>query len=253
MDVTYPFDTPAGSDTEPEGVRLLKEEGPIVRALMNGQEAWLALGYDVVRQVVSDPRFSRAAAARPGGPLRNPAAANPEFLSSMDPPKHTRVRRLMAKAFSRGTIERLEPWMRGLVAGLLDELAAQARPADLVTLLAEPLPIMVICQLLGVPIDDRAQIRHWAGKLFADTAYTPAEIAEAMGQVNAYLDELIAMKRQVPDDALISALIRVNDDGDYLHVSIEPRRHLSLEKLVSEWFQTHEDIAVVSHRGPPKM
>jgi cytochrome P450 len=216
MAVTYPFDTPVGSDVEPEGVRLLKEEGPMIRALMNDHEVWLALGYHVVLQAVSDPRFCREAAARPGGPLRNPASANPEFLSSMDPPRHTRVRRLMAKAFSRNTVEGLEPWIRELVDSLLDELAAHDKPADLVALLAEPLPIMVICQLLGVPIEDRAQIRHWAGKLVANTAYTPAEIAEAMGQANAYLDELIAMKRRTPDDALISALISVNDEGDYL-------------------------------------
>jgi len=215
VDVTYPFDTPAGSDLEPEGVRLLAE-GPMVRALMNGHEVWLALGYHVVRQALSDPRFSREAAAGPGGPALNPAGTNPDFLVSMDPPRHTRVRHLMARAFSRSTVEGLEPWIHKLVDGLLDELAAHDKPADLVTLVAEPLPIMVICQLLGIPTEDRAKFRYWAGRMVADTAYTPTDIAEAMGQSSAYLNELIAVKRQAPDDALISALIGVTDEGDYL-------------------------------------
>jgi cytochrome P450 len=212
---TYPFDTPAGSEVEPEGLRLLTQ-GPVTRASMHGYDVWLVLGYQAVRQVLSDPRFSREAAARPDGPIANPAGFNPEFLVSMDPPRHTRIRGLMAKAFSPRTVEGLEPWMRQLVDGLLDELAEHGKPADLVRLLAEPLPIMVICQLLGVPIEDRAQIRQWAGKLMSDTAFPPEEIAEAMGQVNAYLDELVAARRRNPDDALISALIAVNDEGGHL-------------------------------------
>lgn len=213
--ITYPFDTPAGSEVEPEGLRLLAM-GQVARASMNGYPVWLALAYPAVRQVLSDPRFSREAAASGDGPVANPAAANPDFLSSMDPPKHTRVRRMVANAFSPRMVERLQPSIQAIVNALLDGLVDHGKPADLVGLLAEPLPIMVICQLLGVPIEDRPQIRQWAGKLVADTAVPPAEIAAAMHQVNAYLDELIAMKRRSPDDALISALIAVNDQGDRL-------------------------------------
>jgi cytochrome P450 len=216
--VVYPFDTLAGSDAEPEGLRLLAK-GPVARARMNGVEVWLALGYDVVRQVLADPAFSRAAAAVPGGPVASPAGANPEFLIGMDPPRHTAIRRLMAAAFGPRRIDGLAAWIRRLVDELLDGVAAHGRPADLVELLAEPLPVMVICELLGVPVTDRAQIRQWAGTLVAETAQTPVEIAEAMGQVNAYLDELIAVKRRNPDGALISALIEANDDGRHLTAS----------------------------------
>lgn len=213
MVVKYPFDTPAGTD--PEGVRLLVA-GPMARAEMAGHQLWLALGYDVVRQVLADPRFSREAAARPGSPMTNQAGVNPELLASMDPPRHTRIRRLMGAAFSVRMVTRLQPRVRQLVDGLLDELAVTDQPADLVRILAEPLPIMVICELLGVPDRDRAQIRAWGGRLIAETAYTPAEIAEARQQINAYLTELIAAKREDPDDALITTLINVNDDGSYL-------------------------------------
>jgi cytochrome P450 len=181
------------------------------------------LGYQEVRQVLSDSRFSREAAVRPGSPVTNPAGSNPELLVGMDPPRHTRVRALVAKAFSPRTVERLEPRIREIVAGLLDEVGARGMPADLVPLLAGPLPIMVICELLGVPDADRAQIREWAGVLIAETAYTREEIASAIGQVDAYLAKLIAQRREDPDDALISALIAVNDQG----------RHLSASELVS--------------------
>jgi len=181
------------------------------------------LGYQAVRQVLSDPRFSREAATRPGGPVTNPAGANPELLVSMDPPRHTRIRGLVAKAFSPRTVERLEPRIRELVDGLLDDVAAYGKPADLVRMLTEPLPIMVICELLGVPDADRAQIRQWAGTLIAETAYSAQEIAAAIGQVDAYLAELVAQRRRDPDAALISALIAVNDEG----------KHLSASELIS--------------------
>lgn len=215
VSVDYPFDTPAGSDVDPEGVRLLAS-GPVAAARMGGHEVWLALGYQAARQVLSDPRFSREAATRPGGPVTNQAAANPELLVGMDPPRHTRIRALMARAFSPRTVEQLAPRVRVLVDGLLDDVAAQDKPADLVRLLAEPLPVMVICELLGVPDTDRAEIRRWAGILIAETAYTPEQIGAAVGQINAYLAELIAQRRTNPDDALISALIAVNDDGQHL-------------------------------------
>lgn len=215
MVVDYPFDPVAGSEAEPEGLGLL-EKGPVTRARMHGVDVWLALGYHEVRQVLADPRFSRAAAAGPGGPVASPAGANPEFLIGMDPPRHTAIRRLMAAAFGPRRVDGLTPWVRRLTDELLDAVAAHGKPADLVELLAEPLPVMVICQLLGVPVRDRPRIRQWAGTLVADTAHTPAEIAEAMAQVNAYLDELIAARRRNPDDALISALIQANDDGRHL-------------------------------------
>jgi cytochrome P450 len=218
VSLEYPFDTPTGSDVDPEGARLLAE-APVARARMAGNEVWLVLGYQEVRQVLSDPRFSREAAARPGGPATNQAGNNPELLVSMDPPRHTRIRALVGKAFSPRMVDRLEPRIREIVAGLLDDVAMHGKPADLMRLLAEPLPIMVICELLGVPEADRAQIREWAGILIAETAHTPEEIGAAVGQVDAYLAKLIAERRGNPDSALISALIAVNDDGGHLSPS----------------------------------
>jgi len=213
---TYPFDTPAGLDHDPVGLRLLAHASVVRARMADGAEVWLALGYHEVRQVLGDPRFSRELATRPGGPMVSPAATEPLLLVGMDPPRHTRVRRLLSAAFSPRRVERLRPRVQQMVDGLLDELAAHDRPADLVSLLAEPLPIMVISELLGVPHSDRAQIREWAGKLIASTAYPPAEIMAAVGELNSYLGKLIAARRVDPDDSLISALIGVDEKGDHL-------------------------------------
>lgn len=215
MTVTYPFDTPAGAHIEPEGLRLLAD-GPMARARMDGNDVWLALGYQAVRQVLTDPRISREAATRPGGAVTNRAANNPELLVSMDPPRHTRIRRLMAKAFSPRMVGRLTPRVQDIVDGLLDDVVAAGPPVDLLRMVAEPLPIMVICELLGVPPDKRAQIRGWADRMIAETAYTPTEIAEAIKGIDAYLGTLVAAKRENPDDALMTALINVNDAGNHL-------------------------------------
>ncbi|TWP53566.1 cytochrome P450 [Lentzea tibetensis] len=191
----------------------------MVRASMDGREVWLALGYDAVRQVLSDQRFSREAAAGPGSPLVNQAGANPQLLVSMDPPRHTRVRRLMANAFTPRMVDRLAPRVDELVSTLLTDFSRLAQPADLVRHFAEPLPIMVICELLGVPAEAQERIRGWAGVLIARTAYTPAEIGAAIKQVDGYLAALIEERRAAPDEALISALIAVNDEGGHLSPS----------------------------------
>jgi nocardicin N-oxygenase len=213
---TYPFDTPPDLDHDPEGLRLLAA-APVTRArTANGAEVWLALGYREVRQTLNDHRFSREAATGPAATAVSQAAADPRLLIGMDPPRHTRIRRLMATAFSPRMVERLQPRVQQMVDDLLDEMAGQDRPADLVHQFAEPLPIRVICELLGVPLADRAQIREWGVKLMGAAAYPVEEIMAAVGEINAYLDKLIAERRADPDDALVSALIGVNDEDGHL-------------------------------------
>ncbi|MGW3690113.1 cytochrome P450 [Streptomyces sp. NPDC005125] len=198
----------------PQGEALLAE-APVVRAQManGGPDVWLALGHEAARQVLSDPRFSRAEAIKPGAPVNTLSAANPYSLTSMDPPRQTEIRRLLSRAFSPRRMERLEPRIQQMVDGLLDQFE---KPTDLVQRLAEPLPVMVICELLGLPISDREQIRAWATTLVSVSASTPEEIREAFGQICAYLDDMIEDRRKHPDSALISALIRENDEHHHL-------------------------------------
>jgi cytochrome P450 len=208
---SFPLDTPNSADVDGAAAALLAG-APVVRAAMGDGAIWLALGYDAVRRVLTDPVFSREAAMGPDAPVEVRAALEPDMLTSLDPPRHSRVRRLLAGAFSTRTVDALAPRVRAIVDGLLDGVAAHGRPADLVELFVAPLPIMVICELLGVPYADRAAIREWSERLMATTAYTPAEIDAAAGQIRGYLAGLIAAKRADPTDDLTSALIRVTDD-----------------------------------------
>ncbi|MFD4322956.1 cytochrome P450, partial [Streptomyces sp. NPDC058548] len=195
----------------PQGLGLL-DSAPVARATTGrGEEeteVWLALSHRAVRQVLGDVRFSRAAAVEPGAPPVLRSAYLPGALTSLDPPRHTGFRHLFARAFSPRMVSRLEPWIQRTADRLLDSLRV---PGDLIRPYAESLPIMVICELLGVPLKDREQIRQWTYPLLSTTAYTPEEITAAVREVSAYVRELIEERRRHPDDKLISALVAAND------------------------------------------
>jgi cytochrome P450 len=172
--VTFPFQDLPTLDHDPEAVALL-EQGPVVLASMGPMDVWLALSYRAVRQVFADPRFSREAATRPGGPVTTPLAANPVLISSLEGTRHTRIRKPMGQAFSPRMAEQLEPRIQSIVDSLL---AGLPDSADLVESLCSPLPTMVICELLGAPYSDSADIRRMSKRLFRNTI-TPADLAAA--------------------------------------------------------------------------
>jgi cytochrome P450 len=207
---TFPFHTPPQLDGDPEAEALL-EIGPVVRGDMGPTKVWLAASYQAVRQVLADDRFSREAATRPGGPVTTPVAADPLLLTSMEGERHARVRKLMTQAFTARMMERLQPRVQSIVDSLLDGLTS---PADLVEGLAKPLPTMVICDLLGVPHDRAEDVRRWARQLLANTLTD--DLRNAAHEAQAFLDELVREKRENPDDALISAMVAANDEGDHL-------------------------------------
>ncbi|GLZ33219.1 cytochrome P450 [Lentzea sp. NBRC 105346] len=207
MQPTFPFSSPPTTPEDPEALRLL-EQGPVVKATMGPTEVHLALGYHAVKQVLTDNRFSREEACKPGGPVYIPSASNPLVLTSLDPPRHNRVRKLLAATFSPRMVEQLEPRIQTMVDGLLDPLEP---PTDLVANFAKPLPIMVICELLGAPYEDRRRMEEWSHTLVAHSL--PLEqIRTAEREIQAYLAELVETKRRQPDERLISELVRANND-----------------------------------------
>jgi cytochrome P450 len=231
----FPYETPKSEDVDAVAARLLTE-GPVVQAATaDGRLVWLALSHEAARQVLSDPRFSREAAMGPSTPGTVLSAAEPLVLTSMDPPKHTRTRKLVARAFSPRTVDKLAPRVAEIVAGLLDEVEAHGQPADLVPLFTEPLPIMVICELLGVPYADRAAIRGWAERLMASTAYSSEEITAAVVQIRGYLAELVAAKRSDPGEDLTTVLAHAAEDGDAL---TEPELLANLQLLLIAGHET---------------
>jgi cytochrome P450 len=199
-----------------ESYERLRRVGPVHRAsLAPGLEGWLVTGYTEARSLLNDPRLSkdnaRAVALFPdgtAGPHASPLASN---MLNADPPDHTRLRRLVNKAFTPRTVSRLRPRIEEIAQSLLDDMAGDV---DLMESFAFPLPITVICELLGIPGADREKFRDWSTPLVG-IAHT-GDIAAASAEMSAYLGGLVAEKRATPSEDLLSDLVHVSDQGDHL-------------------------------------
>ncbi len=212
----FPFAEDLSADSAPELAKL-RAEAPLARIrLPDGQLAWLALRYADIKVVFSDPRFSREAATRPGAASVSPSTAVPGMLIGLDPPEHTRIRRLVSRAFSHRTIDQKRPRIQEIVDGLLDDLRDHGCPADLVSLFSYPLPLTVITEILGVPYADRGQFQQVVAVIMSASAHPAEEVHAAIGELAAYLARLIERKRAEPADDLLSALIAARDEGDKL-------------------------------------
>ncbi|MER8046621.1 cytochrome P450 [Streptomyces sp. NPDC094032] len=192
----------------------LREQGPVHEVLMpDGMPAWLVVGYEEARAALADQRLSKSFSAF-GMALPEEEIVGPNLLI-VDPPDHTRLRKLVAGEFTGRRVEALRPRIQQLTDELLDAMEPDGR-ADLVDSFAFPLPITVICELLGVPAADRDSFRAWSNELVAPTGdMTERQAVEGFG---GYLDALIEDKRAAgPADDLLSALITTRaEDGDRL-------------------------------------
>ncbi|MEJ3747390.1 cytochrome P450 [Actinomycetes bacterium KLBMP 9797] len=209
----YPFSSPDRLNLDPIYAALRKQEPLTKVRLPYGEEAWLATRYADVRTVLGDPRFSRAAVVEHDEPRLSPR--EPEYgLLAMDPPEHTRLRRLVAKAFTARRVDQLRPRTREIADDLLDRMVASGPPADLVTAYATPLPIAVICALLGVPTTDQDRFHVWSEAIVSTTSLTVEQINQYMQNLFGYMSGLIAERRRQPQDDLISALVRARDEDN---------------------------------------
>ncbi|OKI12880.1 cytochrome P450 [Streptomyces sp. CB03911] len=195
----------------------VRAAGPVqaVPAGPGGHSGYLVTGYAEARQALADPRLSKDTAAffadRDSPRRLHPAVAH--TMLATDPPHHTRLRRLVTKAFSTGAVAGLRPFIQQTTDTLLDRWPVGGE-ADLVADLAVPLPVAVICELLGVPADDRAQVRRWSDELFA--AGAPGRVDAASHAVAGYLTDLVAARRLRPGNALLDRLIAARDGEDRL-------------------------------------
>jgi cytochrome P450 len=203
----------------------MRAESPVTSVITpEGQRAWLITRYEDVRRALADPRLSKDwRKLRAPGFVPDPSVG---FLMAhmlnADPPDHTRLRRLVQKAFTPGRVAGLRPRIEAITASLLDAMAAAraADPAgdgviDLITEFAFPLPMTVICELLGIPDGDREEFKTWSQVILSSTA-TFDEYRAAGGAMYAYFTRLLADKRAAPADDLLSALITARDSGDSL-------------------------------------
>jgi cytochrome P450 len=205
----------------------LREREPV--AYDEATDHWLISRYEDVNALLRDRRFGRtyrhlASHAEMGHPP--PPEWHAPFwdlinagILDMEPPNHTRVRRLVAKAFTPRFVEGLRPRVQSIMDGLVDEVAG-AGEFDLIRV-AEPLPVTVIAEMLGVPEADRHHLRPWSADICKMYELNPStqmqqDAVRASNEFSAYLRELARERKQDPGEDLISQLALVLDEGERL-------------------------------------
>ncbi|QKZ22311.1 cytochrome P450 family protein [Streptomyces chartreusis] len=198
--------------------RRLRDTAPVHRiAGADGNPAWIVTRYQDVREALTDPRLSvdkRHAKEGNYQGLTLPPALDANLLN-MEAPDHTRIRRLVVRAFTARRVEQLRAPIRETADRLLDALGPHGT-TDLIASYAAPLPITVICDLLGVPDRHRRDFRVWTDTLVAPDPSRPQDAKAAVVAMLGFFGELLADKREEPADDLLSDLIAVRDEGDRL-------------------------------------
>jgi cytochrome P450 len=198
---------------DPQGFfARLRKSRPVAPVRMPAYgRAWVVTRYEHVRAVLTDPRMAKDVRRWPGGGRSRPSEATGVYAHMLhaDPPDHTRLRRLVQKPFASRQAA-LRPRAEEIAAGLLDEMARRGDDViDLLGQYARPLPITVICELLGVPVADREWVRV---TVYAYDERT--EHARVERELAAYFTELIAAKRAEPGDDLVSELVIASDNAN---------------------------------------
>jgi cytochrome P450 len=206
-----------GLDPVPELARLRAERPVSPLVIPNGPTAWLVTSYRDVRAVLGDTEtFSNEIAnlfpSDGSGEDRDPGG-----LGMADPPKHTRLRKMLIPEFTAKRLRELEPRIAAVVDECLDETEAAAggaegAPVDLVRTFAHPIPSLVICELLGVPADERADFQRISNNRFDVVSGAPAGGLDAMAEAVEFLGGLVSRQRAEPGDGLLGRLIREHGD-----------------------------------------
>ena len=204
----------------------LRARGPILRSAAN--RGWVVFGYKEVKDLLVDKRigsdirksaFLSRVVRYAVGDLELPIIDNPPMLN-MDPPDHSRLRRLVAQGFLNKYIQSLAPKIDQLIDDLLAEIPQDATAFDLIDTLARPLPAIVIAEMMGVPVSERHYFEKWSEQLIGVSEIRNPELIHLAAKGNVamrdYLAALTAKKRQAPGQDLISQLIAAEEDGDRL-------------------------------------
>ncbi|MDX8145161.1 cytochrome P450 [Lentzea sp. BCCO 10_0061] len=204
---------------------LLRAEGPAREVILpHGLKAWLVTRYDEAKIALTDPRVSKN--VQTGGHLMAKHATQTHVrreieptlsvhMLNMDPPDHTRLRKLVTKAFTARRIELMRPRVEEIAAELIAKLN-DGDEVDLLEAFAFPLPITVICELLGIPIDNRDDFREWSNQLLSFG--TPEQVQAAAGAMAGFLfQHVTAIAEAEPNDTFFSALVHADDSGDRLN------------------------------------
>ena len=214
--IPYPIVKETALDVDPV-YRRLQQGGPVRIQLPYGQICWLATRYDDVKAVHSDRRFSKELGLTRDIPrLREGSApTDPNMLASMDPPRHSRIRRLASSSFSPPSIRRMRSWIEGLVDELLDRMEEMGRPADLLSNVAWELPNLVVTGILGIPRRDVPIFRGFIDGMLATNA-TAADRVAAHENLRGYVTGLIDERRHSSTDDVLGLLVTARDQEDRL-------------------------------------
>ncbi|WP_414170178.1 cytochrome P450 [Streptoverticillium reticulum] len=215
-----PMDRDAGPFDPPRQITRLRETRPVSPMVFpDGHEGWLVTGYEAVRQLLADTRFSsrqdlgvlHIPYETPGMPAATePAPQIPGMFVAMDPPDHTRLRRKLIGAFTVKRMKQLEEHIGEIAERQLDAMARLTPPVDLVKEFALPVPSLVICELLGVPYEDRETFQVNSAKFLVKEQSLEEKMA-AWNALTTYLAELVTRKRAEPGDDILSDLARDDD------------------------------------------
>ena len=196
----------------------LRQDAPVsLVELPGGLGVWLVTRYDDARQALADPRLSRAASSSNGRRLTSGMfnRALTQHMLSSDPPDHTRLRRLVSGVFTPRRVELLRPRIAAIADALLDDLDGLDGQVDLIDAFAFPLPIQVICELLGIPASDRDSFRAWSDVVVSGPA-AGDRLGPATNAMVAYIRGLLDARRADPGEDLLGGLVAASDGGDRL-------------------------------------
>jgi cytochrome P450 len=209
----YPF-VKADPMAMPEEFAWLREHEPVCPVtLPSGDQAWLVTRYQDVKAVLSDFRFSRDL-NRPDAARMSTAIGFGNYGNPFaDPPVHTRWRGLVARAFTPRHVEHLRPRVQEIVDELVDRLLEAGPPGDIMQGLAFPLPITVLCEMIGVPVEDHVRFTGWVHDMLSSELTSDQRAGAAMTLIE-YSRALTETKRRQPAEDLLSGLVAVRDEND---------------------------------------
>ncbi|MFC9704583.1 cytochrome P450 [Streptomyces sp. NPDC056943] len=229
---TWAVEDLPGLDFDPLLIELLDKE-PVARIRLPfaaENEAWLVTRYEDVRAVTSDPRFSRTALLdHQVTKMTGHMVASKAALNYADPPYHTQLRKAVTKAFTGQSTKRLRPLAQASTDRLLDAMEEAGRPADLMKHLHGPLPMEVVCDLLGIPDEDRAELASWPD-LILSSGPGPESSRAAKAQIHGYITLLLDRRRAEPQDDLAGVLAESLAEG---HVTTDEAVSLAMAILIS--------------------
>jgi cytochrome P450 len=241
--LSYPIENPAALEPPAEWAQL-RQKCPVAHVrLASGDEASLVTRYDDVKRVLSDPRFTRPLPGGDGARVSEEGGVFESEMAEVLPQEgegHLLWRRLVGRWFTAKRMAALRPAIAAMADRLIDEMVRAGHPADLKASLTFPLPVWVICDILGVPDTDRDRFAYWSDTLLSMTRYTRAEIETAQAEFVKYMIGHIEAKRAEPADDLLSELVAATDaDG----------RGLSDAQLVA----TGQGLLVAGHETTANM